>query len=287
MIRMNRFAPAAILVAFTFCYGATANADEWSKTYTIANRADLRVQTDDGDVHIASAAGKQIVAHVTTEGYAIGPNDVRIDENQSGDHVIVTVKTTRNFNLFSLPAHRAIHVQLTVPRDLDMEVSTGDGSVDLQPLSGRIQIRTGDGSIHADGVGGTVTLHTGDGGIDAQNLDGTFTLGSGDGSIHVAGRFDGLDVNTGDGGVHAQANAGSQMITPWTLHSGDGSIYLSVPADLRAFVDIKTGDGHISLGVPVTIEGSIDHSHVRGNLNGGGSELKITSGDGSIQLARS
>lgn len=287
---MNAKMIRCTLAAFLLSLGlsvTTARADDWSKTYTISNRADLQVRTDDGDVKIASGGQKQIVAHVTTEGYKIGPDDVRIDENQSGDHVIVTVKTVRNLHVWG-PMHHAIHVELTVPRDLDMEVSTGDGSVNLQPVSGRIQVRTGDGSIRAEGVSGTVTLHTGDGSIDAQSLDGAVTLSSGDGSIHVAGRFDGLDVNTGDGSVHAQANAGSKMTAPWTVHSGDGSIYLGVPADLRAFVDIKTGDGHISLGdVPVTIEGSVDHSHIRGNLNGGGSELKITSGDGSIQLARS
>ena len=289
MIRTTRHALGPILaICAAFALSAAAShADDWSKTYSISGRADLQVHTDDGDVSIASADQKQIVAHVTTEGYKIGPNDVRIDENQSGDHVVVTVKTPHvNMNFFG-GLHRAVHVQLTVPRELDMEVTTGDGGVTVQPVAGHIQIRTGDGSIHADGVRGDVSLHTGDGSIDARTLDGTLSADSGDGSIRISGRFDGLTVNTGDGSVDASASAGSKMSSPWSLHSGDGSIDLHVPQDLRAYVDLKTGDGSINLDVPVTVEGAQERSHVRGNLNGGGAELKITSGDGSIHLMKS
>lgn len=289
MIRTTCRTLASILaISAAFALSAAASrADDWSKTYSISGRADLQVHTDDGDVNIASADQKQIVAHVTTEGYKIGPNDVRIDENQSGDHVVITVKTPHmNMNFFG-GMHHSVHVQLTVPRELDLEATTGDGSVQLQTVTGHIQIRTGDGSIRADSIHGDVSLHTGDGSIDGRSLDGTLTADSGDGGIRIAGRFDGLTINTGDGSVDASAGVGSKMSSPWSLHSGDGSIDLRVPQDLRAYVDLKTGDGSITLDVPVTVEGAQERSHVRGNLNGGGAELKITSGDGSIHLMKS
>jgi Putative adhesin len=285
MIRINRYILGALVVAFALSTAA-ARADEWSKTYSIANRADLQVQTDDGSVTVNSGDQKQIVAHVSTIGYKLGPNDVRIEESQSGDHVTVAVKMPhQNWNLFG--GHHEIRVQLTVPHDLDMDVSTGDGAVDVQPVNGRIHIRTGDGSIRADGVKGDISIHTGDGGIDAHALEGTLVANSGDGSIRLNGRFDGLEVNTGDGSVDAEAAAGSKMTSPWSIHSGDGSINLRVPPDLKAYVDLKTGDGSINLDVPVSVEGVQERSHVRGNMNGGGGELKITSGDGSIHLMHS
>jgi putative adhesin len=279
---MNRYLLAAVLTGLAFS-ASTTHADDWSKTYPISKRADLQVQTDDGSVSVVTGNQNQIVAKVTTEGYKIGPNDVRIEESQTGDRVTLSVKTPH----MNWSGHRSLHVTVTVPRDLDLELSTGDGGVDLQPVGGRIHVRTGDGSIRADGLHGDVSLHTGDGGIDAHNLDGTLVADSGDGSIHIGGRFDGLSINTGDGGVDADAAAGSKMTSAWTLHSGDGSISLSVPQDLKAYVDLKTGDGSIKVDMPLTIEGTVDHSHVHGNLNGGGSELKITSGDGPIHLMKS
>jgi DUF4097 and DUF4098 domain-containing protein YvlB len=284
---MHRMILASLLAGLALT-AIAARADDWSKTYPIATRANLQVATDDGDVTVVSADQKQIVAHVTTEGYKIGPNDVRIDESQSGDHVIVTVKTPHlDFNLFG-GMHRAVHVQVTVPRELDLSVSTGDGAVTLQPVAGHLQIHTADGAIHADGVRGDVSLHTADGSIDGRNLDGTLTANTGDGAVHVSGRFDGLQVATGDGSVDAQAAAGSHMTTGWSIHSGDGSVTLRVPQDLKAFVDLKTGDGSITVDMPVTVEGTVDRSHIRGNINGGGGgELKVTSGDGSIHLMKS
>jgi hypothetical protein len=287
MTRVNRYALGAALLATFAMSAAATHADDWSKTYSISGRADLQVHTDDGDVKIFSADRNQIVAHVTTEGYKIGPNDVRIDESQSGDNVIISVRTPHDFMSWFGGMHRAVHVELTVPRELDLEATTGDGGVEIQPVAGRIQIRTGDGSIHADGIRGDISMHTGDGSIDANSLDGTLAADSGDGGIHISGRFDGLTINTGDGSVDASASAGSKMTSLWSLHSGDGSIDLHVPQDLRAYVDLKTGDGSITYDVPVTVEGTQERSHVHGNLNGGGGELKITSGDGSIHLMKS
>jgi DUF4097 and DUF4098 domain-containing protein YvlB len=287
LAKLNRCILGALFAALAISASA-ARADDWSKTYAISTHADLQVQTDDGDVNVVSADQKQIVAHVTTEGYKIGPNDVRIDESQSGDHVTISVKTPHINMSFFGGFHRAVHVQVTVPRELDLEVSTGDGSVAAQSVAGRIHLRSGDGAIRADALRGDLSLHTGDGSIDGHNLDGALAADSGDGSIRIGGRFDGLTVNTGDGSVEAEANAGSKMTSPWSLHSGDGSISLRVPQDLKAYVDLKTGDGSIDLGnVPITVEGAQEHSHIRGNLNGGGGELKVTSGDGSIHLAHS
>ena len=288
---MNRQMLGAVLAATSVAMAASAaRADEWSKTYSISGRADLQVQTDDGDVNIVSVDQKQITAKVATEGYKIGTDDVRVEDSQSGDHVSVTVKAPHTFNYFLNifgGFHHAIHVELLVPRDLDLDVGTGDGSVTVQPVAGRIRIRTGDGSIHADGLKGDVSMHTGDGSIEGRNIDGALKAESGDGQITISGRFDGLDVSTGDGGIDAQVSGGSKTTVVWNLHSGDGSIDLRIPSELRANLDLKTGDGRITLDMPVMVEGSVNRSHVRGAMNGGGGELKVTSGDGSIHLMRS
>src|ERR1700735_1981283 len=91
---MNRRVLAGIFITLTTIAAAAtpARADDWSKTYQINARADLRVSTDAGDVTIVGADQKQIDAHVTTEGYKIASNEVRIEESQHGDHVVISVK---------------------------------------------------------------------------------------------------------------------------------------------------------------------------------------------------
>ncbi len=151
---MNRtFLAGTILTLMTMAATAAtpARADDWSKTYQISGRADLRVSTDDGDVTIIGSNQKQIDAHVTTEGYKIGSSDVRIEESQNGDHVVISVKMPHfGFSFFG-GRHKSVKVELHVPRDLDVDVETSDGNVVAQNLSGHAHFSTGDGNITASG----------------------------------------------------------------------------------------------------------------------------------------
>jgi putative adhesin len=265
---------------------ATVRADEWSKTYTVTGRAELRVGTDDGDVTIVSSDQKQIDAHVTTEGYKIGPSDVRIEEHQDGDHVVLNVKLPRINWSWLGGRHHSVHIDVHVPRDLDLDVHTGDGNVSAQSVAGRIRIDTGDGHVNATGLKGEVNMHSGDGHITASGLDGSLMVDTGDGHINVDGRFDALNLRTGDGNIEARVMNGSKVGSSWRLHSGDGRINVSLPSDLNADLEAHTGDGHITLDVPISVSGSLSRSSIHGKLNGGGGTISISSGDGSIHVQK-
>jgi DUF4097 and DUF4098 domain-containing protein YvlB len=284
---MNRTLLAgAFLTMMTLAAGAAspARADDWSKTYQISGRADLRVATDDGDVTIVGADQKQIDAHVTTQGYKIASNEVHIEESQNGDHVVVSVKVP-HFS-FSFGRHKSIKVELHVPRDLELNVETSDGNVVAQNVAGRIHFNTGDGNVTATDVHGDIRLHTGDGHIEGTNFDGSLDADTGDGNLRIGGRFDSLSLKTGDGNIEAQVGSGSKVANSWTVRSGDGHINMRLPGDLNANVDAHTGDGSITLNIPMTVTGSLSHSSVHGKLNAGGGTLSISSGDGSIHLEK-
>jgi Toastrack DUF4097 len=273
---------AAVAVAVT---APASRADDWSKTYAISGRADLHVQTDDGSVTITSADQKDVYAHVTTNRYKLGPDDVRIEESQSGDTVNIRVRMP-HFHWGFWGSGGSVHVDLRVPRSLNLDVTTGDGDVTAQPVAGNIRITTGDGNIQANGLHGQIYLHSGDGRIDGSGMDGALQVDTGDGHITLDGRFDALQVQTGDGSIDASAASGSKVADGWTLHSGDGRITLRVASDLNAELDAHTGDGSITVDVPITVSGSLNRSSVRGKLNAGGGVLKISSGDGSIHLEK-
>ena len=265
---------------------APARADEWTKTYAIGGRADLRVGTDDGDVTITASDQKQIDARVATEGYKIGPSDVRIEEHQEGDHVTLNVKLPHfNWSWWG-GRHHSVRIEVRVPRDLDLDVHTGDGNVSAQAVAGRIRIDTGDGHVNASGLKGDVNMHSGDGHITASGLDGSLVVNTGDGHITVDGRFDALDLKTGDGNIEARVMNGSKVANNWRLHSGDGRINMSLPSDLNAELDAHTGDGHITLDVPISVSGSLSRSSIHGKLNAGGGTISVSSGDGSIHIQK-
>ncbi|HEY0704223.1 MAG TPA: DUF4097 family beta strand repeat-containing protein [Candidatus Acidoferrales bacterium] len=265
---------------------APTRADEWKKSYPISGRANLTVSTGDGDVTVTGGDQRTIDATVTGDGYKIGPNDVQVVESQSGDRVSIEIKFPHmSWHMWG-GGHHALRVDVKVPRELDLDVRTGDGNVTATNVSGKLQFQSGDGNVSANNIRGDVRMHTGDGRIDGHGFDGSLDADTGDGSMKVEGRFDSLALKTGDGSIDAQAGTGSKVANSWNVHSGDGSITLRLPSDLNANLEARTGDGNITLDFPIQVSGSLNRSAVHGKLNAGGGTLSVTSGDGSIRVEK-
>lgn len=244
-----------------------AHADEWSKTYKLTGQPDLKVDSTDAEIRVDTWDQNTIEAKVTTENYKIGENGIRILEHQNGDQVQLEVRFPHEIHFFSIHSYR-VQIDIHMPRE------------------GKVILSTGDGRVHLAGLKGDMDLRSGDGNLDIESVNGTLRARTGDGNIRAAGRFDQLDLNTSDGRIDVEAQAGSALGHGWNLRTGDGSVSLRVPSDLSADVDIHTGDGHIDLDLPVTVEGKLGSNTVRGKLNGGGSLLAIKTGDGSIRLEK-
>jgi DUF4097 and DUF4098 domain-containing protein YvlB len=270
-------------LALVALVASPARSDDWSRQYSLKGRPDVHVEADDASVRIETGAGAMIEARVTTKGWRIGPGEVTITESQTGDRVDIEVRRPKGVH--SGMGNRSIEVVLRMPKEADLEVSTGDGSINVQPVAGRVTLATGDGSITADGLQGEVRLHTGDGSIRATGLSGRLKADTGDGSMNVRGRFDVLDLRTGDGSITAAAEAGSRVEAAWSLRSGDGSVTLHIAEGLGADLDAQTGDGSISIDRSLGVSGTIREHSVRGPLGPGGPPLQIYTGDGSIRLS--
>jgi DUF4097 and DUF4098 domain-containing protein YvlB len=293
---------AALLTAAAIA--PRAKAEEVVKSYTVSGRANVRVETNDGSVRVTTGDNKQVEFRVEYQGYELGKS-LRVDSRQDGDRVELTARITGHWGFSWGKNSRGLHIEVRMPRDADLQVETGDGSVQADSINGTVNVHTGDGSVKANSLNGSIDLHTsdgsitvdtlkgdirlrtGDGSIEARDLDGKVEADSGDGHIRIVGRFDALSVKTGDGSVDTRVLPGSKMASSWSIRTGDGSVDIVLPADFQANIDATTGDGHISLGIPVTIEGTFSRSEIRGKMNGGGQPLTIHTGDGSIRLSKS
>jgi hypothetical protein len=244
-----------------------ARADEWSKTYKLSGKPDLRIETSDANIRVTTWDQNTIEAKVITSRYKIGEGGIHIDERQTGDSVEIDVRYPHHYVGFEWGNHR-VDVIIQMPRE------------------GNVNLRTGDGRIELAGLKGQMDLHSGDGSESLDHVDGKLHATTGDGHIQANGRFDELELKTGDGHVDVRAGTGSSLASNWRLETGDGSVSLEVPGNLAADVDLHTSDGHIDLDMPVSTEGKIRQNEVHGKINGGGSLLTIRTGDGSIHLRK-
>src|SRR6202451_2347157 len=82
-----------VLSGFCFSWAAVpALADDWSKTYTLTGKPDLRVETSDADIHVSTWDQNTIEAKVTTTRYKIGEDGIKVEDRQRGDSVEMEVR---------------------------------------------------------------------------------------------------------------------------------------------------------------------------------------------------
>jgi DUF4097 and DUF4098 domain-containing protein YvlB len=260
----------SLLLFVAFALTAWACADDWSKTYELSGKPELRVEANDANLHIEPWDQNRIEARVTTTGWHIGiGGPVEVVDHQQGNTVEIEVHE-----------HSHGHISIGIDtRRIDVEIH--------MPRSGKVNAETSDGRIEARGLAGELVFASSDGRLELSDLDGNVRAKSGDGSVHVSGRFDRVELSSSDGRVELEAHAGSQVSEAWEVRTSDGGVRLSLPANLAANLDIHTGDGHITTDFPITVQGKFDKSNLRGTINGGGKELKVHTGDGSITLEKS
>jgi DUF4097 and DUF4098 domain-containing protein YvlB len=261
---MKRVALAILALAIS---AFPASAEQWSKTYTISNAPDLRVETSDANIHVDTWDQKTIQATITSTHYKFGRGGLTVEEHQTGDTVEINLRFPHEVHFFNFNNGR-----------VDIEVH--------MPRSGRVYLHTGDGKIELAQFSGDMDLSSGDGSEEIRNVEGRLHASTGDGNIDADGKFDALDVKTGDGRLNVHALDGSKVTEEWTLHTGDGSVTLELPPDVAADLHLHTGDGHIDVDLPMSTEGRISGNDIHGKLNGGGKVISVQTGDGSINLRK-
>ena len=277
--------------------------EEWTKTYSVSGHPEVRVHTDNGSVQIITSDTQQVEFRVKTTGSAWGfgfGDRPHIESKQDGNVVELDAHQGASYVIGFSNRHTAIEVRM--PKSADLQLRTGDGSIDIDSVEGnvrattsdgrvniaqvhgKIEVSSSDGSIVARALKGDVKLTTSNGSIRATELDGGCNVSSSDGSVTVEGRFDSLNVHSSDGSVSTRVAAGSSMTSSWDVSTSDGSVEVALPQDFKASLDASTADGHITLNLPVQVQGEVSKSHVHGTLNGGGPSFRIHSSDGSVRL---
>jgi len=240
------------------------------KHFSVSGKPDVVLQTFDGSIEVRPWDKTDV--QVTIEKRGRNHDDVsaiNVHTDQSGNHVEVTV-TEPPMHGFRFHG-RSAKLIVSVPASSDVSARSGDGSIDLDGIAGRLQLTSGDGSIRARRVEGDLDLHTGDG------------------SVSVSGKLTSVRARSGDGSVTINADPGSSPTADWDITTGDGSVTLVVPEGFGAELDAHTGDGGIHMNdiTLSNVTGRIGRNSIKGQLGSGGRTVRVRTGDGSINLKKS
>jgi DUF4097 and DUF4098 domain-containing protein YvlB len=286
-----------------------AMVEREEKRFTVTGTPNLQLTTFDGAIEIRSWDQPDVLVEIEKRGATREAVDaLEVHAEQDGNQVVVEVKRPKSETFSGFGFHHSASAKLivSVPQRTDVVAHSGDGSIRIERVSGKLSIRTGDGSIRASNVDGDIALNTGDGSVHVDGGRGRLDVDTGDGSVEVAGDLSAVKLRTGDGSIVYRADARTAMTDDWDISTGDGSVTLYLPQDFGAELDARTSDGgirnelHVGSVQAEAEEGSgaarperdrerdeNSRRAVKGRLGNGGKLLRIRTGDGSIRLRAS
>lgn len=293
----------ALVVPAALAWGCVVHVDtegqivREERRFTVPGTPDVRLSTFDGSIEVRSWDRGEVLVEIEKRGATKeAVEGLQIVTSQDGNRVEVEVRAPKSESFSGIGFYRGASARLvvTAPRRTDLRARSGDGSVRVEGLEGRIEVRTSDGSIRARDVDGDLVMNTGDGSITVSGARGRLEVDTGDGSVNVSGGLERVKLHTGDGSVVFRAEPETRMTADWEITTGDGGVTLYLPDDFSTELDAHTGDGSVRSDLNV-LEGleADDRSRedrrrsLRGRLGDGGHRLRVRTGDGTIRLRRS
>jgi DUF4097 and DUF4098 domain-containing protein YvlB len=180
------------------------NAQE-TKSFPVSGAPRVNITTFDGYVTVRGWDKPEVTYTATklsNDQEAL--KQISIESEQQGQVISVNATNPHQFN-------GTVNLEVYVPKQSALHVSSGDGAVSLDGVSGEITLRSGDGSIEVSNSGGQLNVNTGDGTIQISKFDGQVDARTGDGAIALDGNFNALSAKTGDGEISLTVPAGSSF----------------------------------------------------------------------------
>ena len=259
------------------------------KRFVVSGTPAVHVTTFDGSIQIQSWDKPEVLVEIEKRGPTKEAVEaLEIQSSQNGNTIELEVKKPRaeSFTVIGFHQSATARMIVSVPREADVRGRSGDGSIQIEHVTGRVDLHTGDGSIRVTDVSGELTLNTGDGSVTVDGAEGGLALETGDGSVNVTGKLARVRLHTGDGSIVYRSQPGAVMTDDWEITTGDGGVSVYLPADFGAELDAHSGDGSVRSDLQVASSdlASANRHTVRGRLGAGGKQLRIRTGDGAIRL---
>jgi len=229
------------------------NAQE-SKTFAVSGVPRVNVGTFDGPITVHGWDKPEVMYTATKRaGDEEELKTISIQAEQQGSTISIIAKSAEESG--------SAQLDVWVPRQASLHVSTGDGPLSLDGVNGDLTLRTGDGEIQVSNGGGQCQVNTGDGRILVANFQGQLDARTGDGAISLDGNFNSLSARTGDGTISLAVPGGSNFTIETNAESNVTNEGLTVTEDVspsqrvkrwkignggRVFL-LKTGEGTIFL----------------------------------------
>jgi beta-lactamase regulating signal transducer with metallopeptidase domain len=250
----------------------------FDRNLTFSGKLDLSVFTGSGNITFTRGPANQIhirgIVKVNRDGDPAQAQQIAANPpiEQQGNTIRIGGHQENLHNI-------SISYEIEAPADSALNAATGSGNITDTGVGQDAKLTTGSGNVTATGIEGGFKIQTGSGNIAIDGTgQGDAKAQTGSGNIDLKGVHGSLLAQTGSGGIRAAGTPSS----PWRLSTGSGTIELST-ANAPIDLDATVGSGSISTHA-ATMQTAADKHHMHVQLNGGGPEVRVETGSGSIRV---
>jgi hypothetical protein len=298
LVASTRLAPLAPLLLLLGAAGCVVKVDSSDykvrdeKRFKVEGLADIRLATFDGAIAVRGWDRDEVYVEIEKRGRDRDEvQAIEVVAEQSGKQISIEARqpSARKY-AFGVVTTRTREARMvaSVPTNSNVMLRTGDGTLTVERINGRLELRTSDGSISGLDVRGDLFAHTEEGHVRLEGLDGRCDVVTMDGSITLQGRLDALRARTGDGTVVAKVLPGSRVTSEWSLSTGDGALVVYVPEHFGAEFDAETNRGAVKIDPALSLTAAADMPRgiFRGTLGNGGHLVRLRTREGAITIKR-
>ena len=262
------------------------------RRFRVEGVTDIRLATFDGAIAVRGWDRDEVYVEIEKRGRDRQEvQAIEVVAEQDGRQISIEARqpSARKYGFGVVTTRtRDARIVASVPASSNVLLRTGDGAINVERITGRLELRTSDGNISGLDLKGDLFANTEQGHVRLEGVDGRCDLVTSDGSITLQGRLDALRARTGDGTVVVKVLPGSRVDSEWSLSTGDGPMVVYVPEHFGAEFDAETHRGAVKIdpALSLTAVADMPRGVFRGTLANGGHLVRLRTREGAITIKR-
>jgi len=244
----------------------------------------LRVDNANGRTRITGEERRDILIRICKSARAETEDEARqlmeaihvVPREDGAGHLDLEVEIPGRWN-----RRGRADLDIHVPRELRVQVSTANGRLCLAGLRGAVRARSSNGSIRVNDIIGDVEIQTSNAKVHTQCTCGKLVARSSNGNIELVEHRGSVDAATSNGTICCELeNMGNEGVV---LVTSNGRIRLDLPEDAEGDVDVRVDNGLIrnSRELPQASQRS---GRLKGTLGRGGCPIRLRASNGTISI---
>jgi hypothetical protein len=153
-----------------------------------------------------------------------------------------------------------------VPADLDLDLHTSNGRVEVEDLKAEVRVRTSNGAVELNDTEGRADLRTSNAAVTLRAHHGPVQVENSNGAVSA----DIAELSTGE---NVQ------------LETSNGNIEIRLPKEVSARFDATTSNGAVSVSGFDDVDYEVyEPTHKKGTIGSGACEIELKTSNGSIEI---